>query len=482
MPKVRLLLIAALACSGPSLCSCGGSSSDRGVAPVALPETFSEEVPVQRLVEAKWKAVAADPSNAALHRSLGMALAANGGSELAEGSYLNALELDPDDHESRFQLAAAFAGRGDIESQVQELRAIIAKDSTFYAAHYALGCALLDLGELDEAASMFQAVKLGIGSTLMGELGLGLVALARDKPEVALPLLTAAASRYPDDTFIRFQIGQAYLDCGEEKNAKRVLSGLQDAGGRMGLNSPGASELRAYAVGRGSRMTRALELIERDQHAAAIPILEALASADPADSAAANNLHAAYMGVGRFDDALRIINDTIERSPDQYQSYINRAVCLLRLAEEARKAGRVLESRDELQDALLSSDEGVKRAPRLGQARRVRAQILAALRRDPESVQAFRKAIELGETSEDIFVELSVPLGRYSGVAALEALFHEALQHDGARPRVRFELCGVLLKTGRGAEARGAQRELARLAPGHQYATRADQILGEQGY
>lgn len=482
MPKARLLIIATLACLAQSLCACGGDSSGAGVSLVSVPDNFSSETAVQSLLEARSRAVAADPDDAGLHRSLGMALAANGGTELAESCYRNALALDPDDHESRFQLAKALAERGDIDGQMQELRSIISKDANFFAAHYALGCVLLDLGELDESESMFKAVKRGIGSTLMGELGLGLVALARDKPEVALPLLAAAAKKYPNDEFIRFQIGQAYLAMGEEAKAERWLQEIEDASGRSTLSSPGDAEMRRYAVSRGSQITLALAMIARNEHAKAVPLLEALVSADPDDSAASNNLHVAYVGMGRLDDALRVIDATIESSPDQYKAHINRASCLLRIAEGTRQAGLIPQSLEELEDALRSSEEGIKRAPRFGQAQRVKAQILAALRRDAEAIQAFRKAIELGENQEETFIEMGVPVRRYSGVAAFEALLREGLEFDGVRPRLRFELCGVFLSTDRGPEARREQRKLAELAPGHHYAKRADEILKERGY
>ncbi len=482
MPEMPSLLTAIILGSALQLCGCGKSPSSPGVAPVSVPEDFSREVSVQRLVEGKFEAAAADPGNPVRHRTLGLALAANEGWELAETSFRNALELDSDDHESRFQLAAALKNRGDLDGQVQELRAIVTKDPTFYAAHYALGCALLDGGELDEAAAMFRTVEAGEGAKGLGELGLGLIALERDEPEQALARLTAAAKSYPEDNFIRFQIGQTYLALGKEEQAKQILSGVQDVGGRPALRSPGSAELKRYAMSRSSQMARALEMIKRDQHAQAIPILEGLAESDPSDTAAANNLHVAYKGVGRLDDALRIIDDAIAKAPDQHAAYLNRASCLLRRAEVKRKAGRIPESRDELALALLSSEQAVERAPRLGKARLMQGQILSALRRDAESIQAFRKGIELGETQASTYIDMNVPVLRSGGVAASEALLREALQYPDVRPRIRFELCGVLLSTGRGAEARAEQRKLARLAPGDPFAVRADKILTKQGY
>ncbi len=467
-------------CVALPLVGCGNSSST--VAPVTVPASFSQEAAVQRLIDTKYQAAAADPGNPARHRTLGLALVANEGWELGELSFRNALELDPDDHESRYQLASALGQRGDLDGQIRELRVTIENDPAFYPALYSLGCALLDRGELDGAASMFEKVQVGQGPTLMGELGLGLVAMERDQPKEALTLLTAAAKKYPSDEFIQFQIGQAYLALGLEDKATRILAGVQDAGGRPRLRSPGSAEADRYAMSRGNQIDRALEMIARDQHALAIPILEDLLEADSADSAAANNLYVAYMGAGKLGKALGVIDDAIRESPDQYSGHLNRGACLLRRAEQTRTQGRTTESRQELEQALASSDVAVRLAPRFGRARLLRAQILSALRRDAESITAFRKGIELGETQESTYIDMNVPVVRFEGPIASEELLREALQHPGTRPRVRFELCGVLLKSGRGAEARAEQREMSRLAPGHPYARQANEILTAQGY
>ena len=461
---------------------CGDGTSGATVAPVEVPADFSQEASVQRLVESKYAAAKAAPGDPASHLSLGLAFVANDGWELGELAFRKALELDPNDAEPRYQLAIALAARGELDAQIQELQTVVGQHASFFPAHFALGCALLDRGDLSGATQSFETVQTGQGPTRMGELGLGLVALERNEPRKALQLLGVAAKKYPRDEFIRFQIGQAYLDLGEEDRAKEILATVKDVGGRPGLRSPGTAESERYAVNRASQVKEALRLIAANRHATAIPMLEKLVDADSTDLAVANNLHVAYLGAGKFEDALRVVDAAIAEGPDQYPAHLNRAVCLLRMAEVTRKAGRTPESIAQLEDALKSSEEAARLAPRYGPSQLQSGQILFALRRNDASIQAFRKGIDLGEVQESTFVDMHQPVLRARGPQAAEELLREGLQHGGARPHIRFLICGILLQSARGPEARAEQRELARVAPGHQYAKRADQILTQSGY
>ncbi len=47
------------------------------------------------------------------------------------GPFEKRLAADPDDHEARFELAKALAGRGDMDGAVDHLLTIIAKDRTW---------------------------------------------------------------------------------------------------------------------------------------------------------------------------------------------------------------------------------------------------------------------------------------------------------------------------------------------------------------
>ena len=110
-----------------------------------------------------------------------------------------------------------------------------------------------------------------------------------------------------------------------------------------------------------------------------------------------------------------------------------------------------------------------------------RAAALAGLRRDDEALGAYRRAVELGETSERVYQEMMGPAERAKGLPEVERLLKEGISKGVDRFRLRFELCGVYMRSGRGREARAQQREMARRSANHPLTKRADQILGSAG-
>ncbi|MEC8494331.1 MAG: hypothetical protein VXZ39_05380, partial [Planctomycetota bacterium] len=120
-PAAALVVLALGACGGPA------------PAPPGIPEGFAPDAKVAALLEERRAAAAAAPGDAAMHLELGLALSVNDGTELAETCFRNALTIDPENAEARYQLSRMRADLGAMDDQVAELRRVLEIQADFHA-------------------------------------------------------------------------------------------------------------------------------------------------------------------------------------------------------------------------------------------------------------------------------------------------------------------------------------------------------------
>lgn len=457
------------------------SCADEPPPPVQIPPGFATDAAVVELLERKHAAVAADPSSAAGHRSLGLAFAANGGWELGEECFRNAIAVDAGDAESHLLLGLAAGERGDLPAKIERLQEAIELNPGLVAASYELACTFLDEGRLDDAERQFRSIRRG-KSTPLAELGLGLVALERDDPEGALDHLVRFSEAYPGDAFTKFKVGEALNALGRNRQADVILADVEGSGGRPVLSSDAMMEMQEYRVGRADRLTAVEGLMDGGQYGAAVGILEALRESDPTDLPTLNSLSIAYLETGRLEEARAVLDELVARDPDQFGAHINLTSYWLRRAAAAEGEGSSARVRSHLGAALKSADRALALAPELGQAHNVRGRALAALDRHDEAVIAYRKAIENGRDDDEVHLNMLVSLEATGGPRAVIRALEEALAEDPNRFRLCYELTGRYLRAGDGAKARAQFRELEAISPNHPMVERADEALRRAGH
>lgn len=457
---------------------CGGG----GLPPVDVPADFAADPGVRTLIDERVDAVRSAPSSAEAHLDLGLALAANGGGELAAASFAKAIELDPALAEAHYQLARRHAERGDDGAQEASLIRALECDAALVAARYDLACAHLDGGDVDLAEAGFQRILTQVPEAPMARMGLGLVDLERGDLKRGIERLIAVLEELPDEPFVRFRLGQAYARFGDETKASLLLAGVSGSAQRPRVNSPGDRRAERFEIGRSSRLAEANALLGAGDHERALPGLKQLYASSPEDFEVALSLAAALVEGARPAEAIPVLEKAESLRPGHHIVAVQRASCALLTAGTKRKAGDRAGSAADLRASLEWAERALARAEDFGKAHARRGAALAGLNRDGEALEAYRRAIELGETHEGLYVEMIAPARRYGGPALAESVLREGIGGRQDRLRLRFELCGVLLQDGRGAAARAAQREMARVAPGSALTRRADQILSQRGH
>ena len=104
---------------------------------------------VKARIERCVEAVEERPDSPVAHYNLGLAYTKSGRMELAENSYLKALELDPDMIEAWVNLGGVRLHRWDFEGCLEACREAIQRDDRLLIAHYNLGQACLYMGDAE---------------------------------------------------------------------------------------------------------------------------------------------------------------------------------------------------------------------------------------------------------------------------------------------------------------------------------------------
>jgi len=460
-----------------SLAACGGPP-----APVEIPSDLVHDPMVAELLADKRAAAADSPGDARTHLDLGLALAVNDAWELAEASFENALDVDPENAEAAYQSARAAARRGDAEARIARLRRAIELDARMVAAVCDLGWALLDGGDLDGARTQFTILARDLPDVMIGELGLGLVALEGGDPEAAIEHLTAARDLAPEDTYVRFRLGRAHAAAGHPADAERLLDGIGEVGPRPTINSAGTQRAQAFTVSREAQLSRANELIEAGDPDAGLASLRALHERDPADAAVASSLAAAHLRADRTEAARAVLTAAIAANPDQHLLHVQLSQVHLDAARARATAGASDGAAADLGLALEAVDRALELAPRSGDAHRHRGAVLTAMRRDSEAIAAFRDAISSGEAKSETYLAMIPAALRLGGPPAVASVLREGI---GARVegslRLRFALVTVLVDAGDLDEARVEHAEMVRIAPGDPWTVRAARALEGRG-
>ena len=460
-----------------ALAACGGPAP----APPEIPEGFAPDAKVAALLDERHAAAAAAPGDAAMHLELGLALSVNDGTELAETCFRNALAIEPSNAEARYQLSRMRAELGAMDDQIAELRRVLEVQSDFHAARYDLACALLDEGRYDEARGEFDTLLIQVPDAPLVEMGIGLVEVERGEALKGIPHLIKAFEAYPREGFIRFRLGQAYREIGQDRKADQLMEGLDGASGRPVISSAGTRRAKSFEVGGNARLSRANAHLNAGEAARAVVILEPLVAASPEDFSAGMSLVAGYIELKRTEEAMTLIERMASLRPENHLPMVQRATGLLQLADACREAGDGVGAQRALRDALASADSAVAAEPEFPTGHLRRAAALAGLRRDDEALGAYRRAVALGETSERVYQQMMGPAERSKGLSEVERLLKEGISKGVDRFVLRFELCGVYMRSGRGRQARAEQREMARRSANHPLTRRADQILGAAG-
>src|SRR5947209_3786483 len=165
------------------------------------------------------QAIRSDPSLAAAHHMLGIALRRQSDHKTALAEFRKAVALNPNDPESQYDLGRELKADGDNAGAIAAYRRAIERKSAFEQAHYNLGLALRSQGdassakkELDELSGLHELrTRLAQSKLLIVQ---GVDALKQQKLDQALALFQKSADLTPDLPTSHYYLGVAW----EQKN------------------------------------------------------------------------------------------------------------------------------------------------------------------------------------------------------------------------------------------------------------------------
>ena len=152
--------------------------------------------------------------------------------------------------------------------------------------------------------------------------------------------------------YLYYLLGTAYRQLGRIEEARQVLKGGDTSPAQY--PDPWEEELDQYRVGYGADYKLAMDLRRVGRYEEAIPLMEQLRQQQPGDVTLLSNLGAAYVDVGRIDDALEALTQALEVDADHFAANLNLST--------------VYDMRRDFDAALEHAERAVHSNPLLGRA------------------------------------------------------------------------------------------------------------------
>ena len=262
-------------------------------------------------------------------------------------AYRHSLGIDPDYRGAALNLAILERRRGNADAAIEIYENILADNPRYSLARYNLAVVLSSLDRNDEAAGHYEQVLEQDPENEKARLNLAVIRRAEGRLEQAETLLRDGLAMDPSNISARFNLalllGAMEREGEQEKELERVLRldpGFAKAWRSLGRLHEARGELDAAA----EAFLEALQLEPEDtaalvfnlgvrsdeeaQFELARRLYRALLEVDPAYSKAAINLAAIESRQGNPQDALDVLDDVLEREPENTAALFNRALAL----------------------------------------------------------------------------------------------------------------------------------------------------------
>lgn len=230
-----------------------------------------------------------------------------------------------------------------------------------------------------------------------------------------------------------------------------------------------------------NRLRSANGAVRERRFADALPVLEAVLREDPQNAFARLVMGSAYMGMGRWREAIPWYRRYLERVPTSSYAHHWLAICHLRAGEndaalrEAEAAlaldprfsdarvlkGGVLASRGAYDEAIRELRQAVETDPGKPILRLDLAKVLDEAGRKAEARQQYDELLRLAPDDPTALTALATLLAREGDLAGAEQRLRRALELQPADATARFDLAEVLARAGRGPEARAEWQRVA---------------------
>ena len=320
------------------------------------------------------------PPSAEDYETLGTLYGRAGQFGCAVAAFEEALAHDPKGQQTRYKLALAFLENHEPNRAADELRAVLRKESDSFMAHNALGRALQDLGESEQAADEFKTalrinphfalasydlaqllssekkyqaaiyyLKEGLADSPAPDLASEMkVALAATYAQLgdyvdSVPLFRDAVAARPSSAELHFDLATAYAHMQDYPRAAREYKEVL----RLDPNQSLAELSLAKAL-------MNLSAIEEALH-----YLEDYARRNPNDPEGQEILGDALKDSARLGEALEALERATQMNPGSYKAHCDLGVVFSR-------SGRIDDAIHELETAIKLKPDGAEARYQLG--------------------------------------------------------------------------------------------------------------------
>lgn len=246
------------------------------------------------------RALEEDPRQAQSHYNLGVIAAERGDARTAAGHYREAIRLQPDFPRARNNLAVLLIRMGDATGAVQQLREVLRYDPLYVDARRNLAGILIDVGRPDEALTLVEEAASQEPDDALDMLLRGKALLGTGRPTEATAALQRALAAGADPVEGGLNLGAAQL-----------------AGGQPAVALRHFEEVIAIAPALAWARTMAgVALAELGRHAAARTRFEEALGITPLDVNARFGLAKALLALGDAEGAAAEIERVLAQRPD----------------------------------------------------------------------------------------------------------------------------------------------------------------------
>lgn len=238
-----------------------------------------------------------DPHDDEMRMQLGMVYEANRIYPLAEQTYRQHLDRNPEDARLWYRIAIVHEQDGLIEKAIEAIRHAAEFDNKYAPIQWRLGFWLFDAGRIDEAYTAFvRATEIGPDEPA-GWYGLARIALAWNEPRRAIELIESHLLQ--GDVAPRgYQLlGRAHMLLGNPEKARAAFA--QTTTDRLRWNDPWTTQTMAYQAGETAKRELAARYVLQRDFQKAIPILEDLIKDKPDELPLLSQLGRAYAAIGQ---------------------------------------------------------------------------------------------------------------------------------------------------------------------------------------
>jgi len=254
--------------------------------------------------------------------TLGLYFQAHGLDEEAILAYQTSIELPSTPYKTEYWLAIAFAKLG----YYQEAINACSRYTTYPPAFWRRGYWYIDVGNVEEAADMFDQAIAVDPRAVAALVGLARTRLQQNKPDEAVRILEGIRDRGGNHPYLSYLLGTSYQRAGRNEDAGNLLS--KPATGPPKWADPWLDEMKGYQRGFAAAISRATAKLDQGDTTGALISLKLLSKSYPRHPVVLTNLATVHLQLGDLESAIKICGDSIRWNPTHAPSQLTMALAL----------------------------------------------------------------------------------------------------------------------------------------------------------